>query len=198
MDEFSLYVLDIAMNSVRAGATRIRITLTEAGDLLDFTVEDDGCGMTTEQIEKLADPFFTTRKTRRVGLGIPFLKMLAEMTGGNVRVVSTPTAGVTEDSPPLYPEGSAHGTRIVARFGRRHIDFLPLGDLVGTVVTLIQGAPDRDFTYRHEIDGNTVSLSTEEIRAVLGDGISLAEPEILAWIRENLEEQYAALSDRKG
>lgn len=191
MDEFSLYVLDIAMNSVRAGATKIRILLKEDGDVLDFTVEDNGCGMTKEQIEKLADPFFTTRKTRRVGLGIPFLKMLAEMTGGNVRVISTPEAQT--DAPPLYPGGSAHGTRIVARFGRRHIDFLPLGDLVGTLVTLIQGAPERDFTYRHETDGGTVSLSTEEIRAVLGDGISLAEPEILAWIRENLEEQYAAL-----
>ena len=257
MDEFSLYVLDIVMNSLRAGATRIHITLTEEGDFLDFTVEDNGCGMTAEQIAKLSDPFYTTRTTRRVGLGVPFLKMLAEMTGGFVRVVSIPApkeskpceseatpvaaesmlcergvaspseasapcerevASPSEASAPLgsgkasasvqtapsdrcdegarahasLPE-TAHGTCITARFGRHHIDFLPLGDMAGTLVTLIQGAPTCDFFFRHTRDGGEVSLSTEEIRSVLGDGISLAEPEILAWIGENLREQYAAL-----
>ena len=271
MDEFSLYVLDIVMNSLRAGATRIHITLTEEGDFLDFTVEDNGCGMTAEQIAKLSDPFYTTRTTRRVGLGVPFLKMLAEMTGGFVRVVSIPApkeskpcegeatsvatesmpcergvaspseasapcerevaslseasapcerevASLSEASAPLgsgkasasvqtapsdrcdegarahasLPE-TAHGTCITARFGRHHIDFLPLGDMAGTLVTLIQGAPTCDFFFRHTRDGGEVSLSTEEIRSVLGDGISLAEPEILAWIGENLREQYAAL-----
>lgn len=88
---------------------------------------------------------------------------------------------------------TAHGTCITARFGRHHIDFLPLGDMAGTLVTLIQGAPTCDFFFRHTRDGGEVSLSTEEIRSVLGDGISLAEPEILAWIGENLREQYAAL-----
>lgn len=271
MDEFSLYVLDIVMNSLRAGATRIHITLTEEGDLLDFTVEDNGCGMTAEQIAKLSDPFFTTRTTRRVGLGVPFLKMLAEMTGGFVRVVSTPApkeskpcegeatsaaaesmpcesevASLSEASVPcesrvtslseasvpcesrvtslseasapldsgkasasvrtapseLCDESArahaslpktAHGTCITARFGRHHIDFLPLGDMAGTLVTLIQGSPTCDFFFRHTRDGGEVSLSTEEIRSILGDGISLAEPEILAWIGENLREQYAAL-----
>lgn len=201
MDEFSLYVLDITMNSVRAGATLIRVTLTEAGDWLDFSVEDNGCGMTAEQIAKLSDPFFTTRKTRRVGLGIPFLKMLAEMTGGGVSVLSrTADAPSDAESGAAHPTSprrceKAHGTLVHARFGRHHIDFLPLGDMAETFVTLIQGAPDRDFIFRHSRDGKEVFLSTEEIRAVLGEGISLAEPEILSWIRENLREQYAALPD---
>ena len=85
MDEFSLYVLDITMNSVRAGAQNIAITLREEGEWLDFSVQDDGCGMTEEQVARLHNPFFTTRKTRNVGLGIPFLTMLAEMTGGNLK-----------------------------------------------------------------------------------------------------------------
>lgn len=85
MDELSLYVLDITMNSIRAGATEVSVTLREDGDWLWFTVSDNGCGMTEEQLKKLTDPFFTTRKTRKVGLGVPFLKMLAEMTGGYVR-----------------------------------------------------------------------------------------------------------------
>ena len=86
MDELSLYVLDITMNSVRAGATEITVELREDGKWLDFTVSDNGCGMTREQLAKLENPFFTTRKTRKVGLGIPFLKMLAEMTGGYVKI----------------------------------------------------------------------------------------------------------------
>ena len=88
MDELSLYVLDITMNSVRAGATEILVELVEDGEWLTFTVSDNGCGMTAEQVKKLSDPFFTTRKTRKVGLGIPFLTMLAEMTGGYVKINS--------------------------------------------------------------------------------------------------------------
>ena len=182
MDEFSLYVLDITMNSVRAGAQNIAITLREEGEWLDFSVQDDGCGMTEEQVARLHDPFFTTRKTRNVGLGIPFLTMLAEMTGGNVKITSVHESVSAE-----------HGTKIAARFGRKHIDFIPLGDLVSTVTTLIQGSPQVNFTYDHHTEKGSVHLSCAELKAVLGDDISLAEPEILAWIEGYLKEQYAEL-----
>ncbi|MBQ4353872.1 MAG: ATP-binding protein, partial [Clostridia bacterium] len=131
MDELSLYVLDITMNSVRAGATEISIDLCEEGEWLTFTVTDNGCGMTEEQVKRLTDPFFTTRKTRKVGLGIPFLTMLAEMTGGSVTVKSIHES-VSEN----------HGTTTSAKFGRNHIDFVPLGDIIETVKTLIQGSPE--------------------------------------------------------
>jgi signal transduction histidine kinase len=88
MDELSLYVLDITMNSVRAGADEVFVELTEDSEWLTFRVRDNGSGMTEEQLKKLSDPFFTTRKTRKVGLGIPFLRMLAEMTGGHVEIRS--------------------------------------------------------------------------------------------------------------
>ena len=179
MDEFSLYVLDITMNSVRAGADSVSITLKEEGDWLDFTVRDNGCGMTEQQLAKLKDPFFTTRKTRSVGLGIPFLTMLAEMTGGGVTIDSVHESVSDE-----------HGTVTAARFGRNHIDFIPLGDLISTVVTLIQGSPQVNFTYDHETEKGSVHLSCAELKAVLGEEISLAEPEILAWIEEYLKEQY--------
>ena len=182
MDELSLYVLDITMNSVRAGATDISVTLCEEGDWLDFTVTDNGCGMTEEQVKKLTDPFFTTRKTRKVGLGIPFLTMLAEMTGGFVHITSTHES-VSEE----------HGTTTHARFGRNHIDFIPLGDMVGTVVTLIQGSPDINFIYTHQTETGTVSLSCAELREVLGD-VPLSEPEVLEWIGANLTEQYDAIA----
>ncbi len=181
MDELSLYVLDITMNSVKAGASEIGITLREDEEWLWFTVTDNGCGMTEEQVKRLVDPFFTTRTTRKVGLGVPFLTMLAEMTGGHVNVTSV-SEKVSMD----------HGTTIEAKFGKNHIDFIPLGDIVETIKTLIQGSPMVNFTYRHILPSGEVSLSCEELRAILGD-ISLAEPEILGWIGENLAEQYAEL-----
>ena len=182
MKELSINILDITMNSVRAGATDISVTLCEEGDWLDFTVTDNGCGMTEEQVKRLTDPFFTTRKTRKVGLGIPFLTMLAEMTGGFVHITSTHES-VSEE----------HGTTTHARFGRNHIDFIPLGDMVGTVVTLIQGSPDINFIYTHQTEVGTVSLSCAELREVLED-VPLSEPEVLEWIGGNLREQYAALA----
>ena len=181
MDELSLYVLDITMNSVRAGATEISIELVEDSEWLTFTVRDNGCGMTSEQVKKLSDPFFTTRKTRKVGLGIPFLTMLAEMTGGYVKITSVHES-----------ESSDHGTQTEARFGKNHIDFVPLGDMVETVKTLIQGNPRINFTYRHKIDGGEITLSCAEMKEILGD-IPLNEPEILTWIGESLREQYEAV-----
>ena len=180
MEEFSLYVLDITMNSVRAGADKIDISLTEADGVLTFSVTDNGCGMTEEQVEKLTDPFFTTRKTRAVGLGIPFLRMLSMMTEGDVKITSKDREN--------YPD--CHGTTITATFGCDHIDFIPMGDLVGTVVTLIQGSPDVDFTYLHKTENGEARLACSELREALGGEISLSEPEILAWIREYLSEQY--------
>ncbi len=178
MDELSLYVLDITMNSVRAGATEISVELFEHGEWIDFTVRDNGCGMTKEQLERLENPFFTTRKTRKVGLGIPFLKMLAEMTGGYVKINS------------VHESASAdHGTVTMARFGKNHIDFIPLGDMVETVITLIQGSPEISFIYKHKTERGEVLLSCAEIKSVLGE-IPLNEPEILSWIGENLREQY--------
>ena len=183
MDELSLYVLDITMNSVRAGATRISIELIEQGQWLTFRVRDNGCGMTAEQLEKLANPFFTTRKTRKVGLGIPFLKMLSEMTGGRVEITSVHES-----------ESEQHGTTTQATFGKNHIDFIPLGDMVETLKTLIQGSPEIDFEYLHQTEQGEVTLSTRELREVLGEDISLGEPEILSWIGSYLQEQYQGLN----
>ena len=169
------------MKSVRAGATEIFVELCEAGEWLTFTVRDNGCGMTREQVARLSDPFFTTRKTRKVGLGIPFLKMLAEMTGGKVTITSVHQS-----------ESDDHGTTTTAIFGKNHIDFIPLGDMVETVITLIQGSPEINFSYRHTTESGEVWLSTAEMREILGD-IPLNEPEILTWIGENLREQYASI-----
>lgn len=182
MEEFSLYVLDITMNSVRAGADEIGVSLIEDGETLTFSVTDNGCGMSEEQVKRLVDPFFTTRTTRAVGLGVPFLAMLAEQTGGGVEITSRSAAEYPDD----------HGTTLTATFGLHHIDMIPLGDMIDTVITLIQGNPEINFTYTHKKPNGEVRLSAAELREVLGD-VSLGEFAVLEWIRGYLTEAYEEL-----
>lgn len=179
MKDLSLYILDIAMNSVRAGAKNISVLLSEEDKVLTLQIIDDGCGMTAEQVEKLSNPFFTTRKTRKVGLGVPFLRMLSEMTGGSVTVESRSEA-----------EFEDHGTTVTATFRVDHIDFIPLGDVVETMITLIQGNPDSDYVFRHTSDKVSVAMDTSEMRAILGGDVPLNTYEVLAFIREYLQGQY--------
>ena len=180
MKELSLNILDIAKNSVKAKATLIQILLDETDEKLTLTVKDDGCGMTPEILAGVTDPFYTTRTTRRVGLGLPLLKLAAEQTGGEVSITSRHES--------LHPED--HGTEVVATFYKNHIDFTPMGDIVSSIVTLIQGNPDTDFLFRHEMGTKTAMLDTREVRQVLGGDVPLDSFEVLAWIQEYLNEQY--------
>ena len=182
MKELSLNILDITENSVKAKATLVEILLTENDDTLTITIKDNGTGMTDEVLKSVTDPFYTTRTTRKVGMGIPLFKFAAEQTGGRLDIESRHCDRFPED----------HGTTLSATFCKTHIDFTPLGDIVSTVTTLIQGHPDVDFCFKHSFGKDTVSLDTRELRAVL-DGIPLDSFEILLWIRENLEEQYNSI-----
>lgn len=183
MKELSLNILDITENSVKAGATLTEIIIKEQGSVLTLTVKDDGCGMTEEVLKSVTNPFYTTRKTRRVGLGIPLLKLSCEQTGGNL--------AITSRDKERFP--TSHGTTLVATFYKDHIDFTPIGDVVSTVTTLIQGHPDTDFLFIHENEGGRVSLDTREIKEVLED-TPINSFEILLWIEDNLKEQYKELN----
>ena len=180
MKELSLNVLDIAMNSVKAKATLINIHISEDDERLTLEIIDNGCGMTAEFLRGVIDPFCTTRTTRKVGLGIPLLKLAAEQTGGEVTITSKHESQFLED----------HGTHVTATFYKQHIDFTPMGDIISTVTTLIQGSPDIDFDFKHKSNTFDVALDTREVREVLGPEIPLSEPEILSWIADNLCEQY--------
>ena len=180
MKEISLNVLDIAENSVKANATLTEIFIYEAGDTLTLTIKDDGCGMNEETVKSVIDPFYTTRTTRKVGLGIPLLKLACEQTGGTLSI----TSSVSETD---------HGTTVTAVFYKNHIDFTPLGDIISSIVTLIQGHPDTDFLFRHTTDKGAVELDTREIRAVLED-VPLDTYEVIIWIGDNLREQYKAFN----
>lgn len=182
MKELSLNILDIAENSVKAGATLTEITVEETADLLVITVKDDGCGMTEEIVKSVTDPFYTTRTTRKVGMGIPLLKLAAEQTGGALQIESR--------CEKEYPDN--HGTAVRAEFHKNHIDMTPLGDVISSIVTLIQGHPDTDFLFKHILPDKTVSLDTRELRTVLGD-VPLNSYEVIKWIEEYLLEQYSLI-----
>lgn len=174
MRELSLNVMDIAQNSVKAEADLITITVKESDkeDFLDISIADNGKGMTEEQVKQVIDPFFTTRTTRKVGLGVPLFKLAAEQTGGNLTINSTLGVGTTT---------SAH-------FVKSSVDMTPLGDINSTVKILIQCNPDIDFVFVHSTDISEFSLDTRELREILA-GVPLDTPDVLEWIGEFLSEQ---------
>ena len=179
MKELSLNILDVAENSVKAGASLTEILIDETGDTLTLTIKDDGCGMTEEVVKAVTDPFYTTRTTRKVGLGVPLLKLAAEQTGGSLSVESK-TAEASPD---------AHGTSVTAVFFKNHLDFTPLGDVVSSITTLIQGHPETDFYFCHSNEKAKVELDTRQLREVLGD-VPLNSYEVIKWTEEYLQEQY--------
>lgn len=180
MKELSLNILDVAKNSVVAGASLVCISLnTDEDGWLTLTISDNGCGMSEEVVRNVTDPFYTTRKTRKVGLGLPLLKLAAEQTGGTLSISSSTEQG-------------SSGTVLVARFDTKSIDCMPMGDIISTVCILIAGSPDIDFEFSDMTPRRQVLLKTKDLREVLGSDISLAEPEIQMWIKEYLEEQYSS------
>ena len=182
MKELSLNVLDIAKNSVKAKATLIDISLIEEGNKLTLTITDNGCGMKPQVVETVMNPFYTTRTTRKVGMGIPLLMLAAEQTGGGVTIESRHEEEHPED----------HGTVVTATFYTDHIDFTPIGDLVSSIETLIMGSPEIDFTFLHDRKGQRVELDTRQLREVLGEDVPLDSFEVIQWIGQFLREQYGA------
>lgn len=184
MKELSLNILDITENSVKAGASLTEILIEETASTLTIAIKDDGCGMSEDVVKRVTDPFYTTRTTRSVGLGIPLFKLAAEMTDGSFEITSKEKS--------LYPDG--HGTVTKASFNKDHIDFTPLGDVAATLTTLIQGHPETDFYFSHKYEGvGEVTLDTRELREILGNEVSLGEYEVIKWIEGFLSEQYQSL-----
>ena len=178
MRELSLNILDIAQNSIVAGATLTEIVVNEntKENTLLIGIYDNGCGMTAEQVKNVIDPFFTTRTTRKVGMGIPLFKMAAEQTGGSFKIESE--KGV--------------GTKIEALFKTDSIDFTPLGDIASTIVTIVSMNNDKEFLYKRVLDDREFIFSTVEVKKIL-DGVPLSEPSVMSWIEQYINEQYNEL-----
>lgn len=181
MRELSLNVMDIVQNSISAGASQIEISVCEdsAADRITITVSDNGCGMTAEQAASVTDPFYTTRTTRKVGLGVSFFKMEAEMTGGNFKVQSE--RGV--------------GTTVTATFVPSHVDMIPLGDINSTVLLLITCNQEKDFIFHHRMNSREFTLDTRELRRVLGHEVALNSPDVVQWIKGWLDEQTQLIKE---
>lgn len=173
MKELSLNILDLAQNGIRAGAHLIQVEVNEDEDgFFVFKVQDDGCGMTAELVQKVRDPFFTTRKTRKVGMGVSLVNMLAVQCGGHLDIESVP----------------GQGTVMTAYFAKDNIDRPPLGNLPATMKVLVAGAPGLDYrlVYRHGAVNFT--FDTREIRQELGTLADFSNPLLYEWVEKNVRE----------
>lgn len=167
MNTLTFHITDIASNSVRAGATRISLEITIHEDHTTIRITDNGCGMDAETVSRITNPFYTTRTTRKVGLGIPFLIQNAEQTGGHVSITSEP----------------GKGTAVTACFITSNINCPPMGDLPGTVAMLISGNPGINVCFSYRKEELLFEISSEDLQSVFED-IPLSHPKVILAIRE--------------
>ena len=168
-----MHIMDILQNSTRAGATEVTLEVLEdaAADTLTIRFIDNGCGMDAETVQKVINPFFTTRTTRKVGLGLPLLKQNTEQTGGSLDIQSE----------------KGKGTTVTAVFGRSHLDRPPMGDLAGTIVLTASAYPDIRFIFHYHNGETDYVFDTVEVNEAL-DGISIQEPEVIQYLKEMIQE----------
>ncbi|MBW1711719.1 MAG: ATP-binding protein [Deltaproteobacteria bacterium] len=178
MLELSLHILDVVENSLMAGADLVLIGLTvdRTRDRLGLEIADNGSGIRPQDLDRVTDPFFTTRTCRRVGLGLPLLKQAAEQCDGFLEVRSR----------------AGGGTEVTIELRLSHIDRPPLGDMGGTLMSLIVGRPEIDFVYRQRTGEKEFVLDTREIKAVL-EGVPLSSPEVIDYLKENIRLGLAEL-----
>ena len=178
MRELADNIMDIAQNSISAGAslTEVHIRVSHPDDRITFVFKDDGCGMSEEMVQTVMEPFTTSRKTRKVGLGLPLLKQTAEMTGGEISITSA--VGV--------------GTEVTASFGLGHIDRPPMGDVAGAWFSLVVMNPETDFLFTYDYDGKAFTFDTRIIRETVAP-LPLNQMEIADWIKDCLSTEINEL-----
>ncbi|MBA4417590.1 MAG: ATP-binding protein [Syntrophus sp. (in: bacteria)] len=174
MEEICAHIMDITANALSAGAHYIVISIEEDHErnLLATRFNDNGKGMSEEMIRRVTDPFFSTKTGKKVGLGIPLLKGTAETCGGTFSLTSKLGEGVD----------------IFATFALDHPDLPPLGNLKETIIVLIVGNPDVDFSFTYTKDGNKFSLDTREIKDIIGD-MPVNHPEVVKFLTKFLDEK---------
>jgi hypothetical protein len=178
MLELSEHILDIAENSVRAGAKLIQINIEEDSnkDLLTIEIIDDGQGMDLDETKRVLDPFYTTKTVRRVGLGIPLLADAAQRAGGSLQLNSE----------------KGKGTTVKATFSLSHVDRQPMGNIISTLIILISGNSSVDFFYKYRHNDRRFELDTREIRKEIED-VPINHPEIIKYIRGVLKEGFSEI-----
>lgn len=179
MFELSLYILDIAQNSVAAGASNIdiRVSADTVKDVLTISISDDGTGMSAEFLAGVTDPFTTTRKTRKVGMGIPLFKMEAEKTGGTFEIHSV----------------KGKGTRVSATFGFSSVDRLPLGSLGGCVAVLLTAQTAPDILLEFDFNGQAYTFDTRQIKQTLNTS-ELNDAVTIEYLSSMIDENIQSLN----
>ena len=150
--EISLNILDIVQNSVSARASLIEITvnISNAEDSLSVIIKDNGCGMTESELLKAVDPFYTTGKFKSVGLGVPFFKMAAQLSGGRFEINSK----------------KGKGTEVKAVFVLSSIDRMPLGNMTETIMSVVKANRNTDIVYSYTVDSKGFVFDTRQIRKI--------------------------------
>jgi len=179
MKDLSMHILDIIQNSVRAEASEVELEIVEEleKNLYTIIINDNGCGMDEKTLEMVIDPFFTTRTTRKVGLGLPLIKQNAERTGGYLDIDSE----------------LGKGTKIKAVFTHDNLDRPSLGDIAGTVVLLVGANPEIRFNYVHKTDDGEFLFDTKEVKEAL-EGVPINNAEILMYLRDMIKENLQAIN----
>jgi len=180
MRELSMHILDVLENALGAAATQVELTIVEDLELdrLTITVKDNGRGMDADTARRSLDPFFTTRTTRHVGLGLPLFAAAAARCDGGLTLKST----------------LGQGTIVMASLRHSHLDRAPLGNLTDTLLAFLLGAGEgMQLRYEHRVSGRTFSLDTAAMRAELG-GVPLSYPQAREWLHEYIAEGEAELA----
>lgn len=178
MKELSMHILDIVMNSVKAQARLIEVEIEDSikKNILKITIKDNGKGMNEEILNNVVNPFFTTRNTRKVGLGLPMLKEACERCNGDFNIFSE----------------LGKGTTVIASFERNNIDRAPLGSIGVTIMTIINSLENCELIYYHKTDKNSFQLNTSQIKEIL-DGVDIKSNEIMLWLKEYVDENIKEL-----
>jgi len=177
LEDLSQHILDIAENGVNAGADSISLKIDDGPEEVVLIVSDNGKGMDEQTCRLVVDPFFTSRTERRVGLGLPFLKQLADLCGGSFALESFP----------------GRGTTVSASFRKDSIDMPPLGDIPSTLLALFIGNPDISWMYTHKRNGKEFSVGNRELSEALGGGNPFSDPSLALGIKDYLRENISDL-----
>ncbi|MCX7833871.1 MAG: ATP-binding protein [Ignavibacteria bacterium] len=175
MDDLALHILDIAENSINAGAKNVTINIIEdtKEDLLMIEIIDDGKGIEKEILEAVTNPFVTSRTTRKVGLGLPLLKLAAENCEGGLEIKSE----------------KGKGTQIKVKFKHSHIDRQPLGDVMGTILALLANEHNINVNFFHRKDERTFEFDSKEFKSIL-ENLALEENSLITVANKYLKENY--------
>jgi hypothetical protein len=174
----SLHIMDVVENGIAAGATLIDVAVAERRkeNRLEITIKDNGQGIPSHLLEQVLNPFYTTRTTRRVGLGLSLFREASRRCDGDFHIQS----------------GEARGTEVYASFRRDHIDLAPFGDIAGSLTSLIVGNPGVDFVYRHDVDGELFHLDTRDVKKELED-VPIHNPDVIQYLSRFIRDSVAEL-----